>query len=208
MYSLSSSTSNPFIGGYFSRIEYFITFSSAAIINVVLSTDKNSLITSNISIIRSGRHLSKSSIITTTFLISSLFNASENSSLNFLILFIVLSSFDTSSSFQYSSFNDCMEFAAFLTVFPISSALPVTFNNIGNGFPVATLATTGASVDIAFVPNLNQSTLFINFPNFFLVSSTGTSSLSSCNKASIIAILASSYDSNIHALIVTQIIPS
>ena len=62
MYSLSSSTSNPFIGGYFSRIEYFITFSSAAIIKVVLSTDKNSLITSNISIIRSGRHLSKSSI--------------------------------------------------------------------------------------------------------------------------------------------------
>ena len=94
-----------------------------------------------------------------------------------------------------------------MTVFPISSALPVTFNNIGNGFPVATLATTGASVDTAFVPNLNQFTLLINFPNFFFTSA-GTSSFSSCNKASIIAVFASSYDSNIHALMVTQIIPS
>ena len=76
IYSLSNSTSKLSTFGYFFFIAYCITFSSAAIIKVVLFTDKNNLITSNVSIIRSGWHLSKSSINTTTLFILSVFIAS------------------------------------------------------------------------------------------------------------------------------------
>ena len=70
------------------------------------------------------------------------------------------------------------------------------------GFPVAADAIRGAPTDTAFVASLNKSSFFNNFDMpFFTLEGMSLCSLISRKSASIKATFASSYPSNIQALI-------
>ncbi len=94
-----------------------------------------------------------------------------------------------------------MALATFLIPSPTSSAFPETLSKRGTGFPVATDAIIGAPTDAAFVANLKKSSFFNSFDTPSLtLDGISLCSLISRNNASIKAILASSYPSKVHAL--------